>query len=182
MASNKVVQFEAKVLKPKQSSEGDSWGFVVLPIEISNVFPRRGRTSANVLVNKHQFQQLLEPDGNKSHWLKLTEYNLNAASIHYGEQVTLTLSPVLVEPEPELSPNLKAALDSAPKALATWELTSNTAKIDWLHWISSAKQETTQIKRINQAVDMLSEGKKRVCCFDSSGFYSKSFSAPIAAD
>jgi len=29
---------------------------------------------------------------------------------------------------------------------------------------------------------MLSAGKKRVCCFDSSGFYSKSFSAPKAVE
>jgi hypothetical protein len=29
---------------------------------------------------------------------------------------------------------------------------------------------------------LLAAGKRRVCCFDRSGFYSKGFSAPAAAD
>lgn len=34
--------------------------------------------------------------------------------------------------------------------------------------------------RINDACDMLASGKKRVCCFDPSGYYSKAFMAPQA--
>ncbi|MGH8162111.1 MAG: YdeI/OmpD-associated family protein, partial [Gammaproteobacteria bacterium] len=44
------------------------------------------------------------------------------------------------------------------------------------------KQSKTRTRRIDNACDMLASGKRRVCCFDPSGFYSKSFGAPKAAD
>jgi hypothetical protein len=35
---------------------------------------------------------------------------------------------------------------------------------------------------VDKACAMLASGKKRVCCFDPSGYYSKSLNAPEAAD
>jgi Bacteriocin-protection, YdeI or OmpD-Associated len=52
---------------------------------------------------------------------------------------------------------------------------------DWIHWITSAKEEETRARRIKNACSMLAAGKRRVCCFDRSGFYSNSLSAPKAA-
>jgi len=43
------------------------------------------------------------------------------------------------------------------------------------------KQLETHTRRIKNACCMLAAGKRRVCCFDRSGFYSKSLSAPTAA-
>jgi hypothetical protein len=40
----------------------------------------------------------------------------------------------------------------------------------------------TRARRIDNACEMLAGGKRRVCCFDRSGFYGKSFGAPKAAD
>ncbi|MGH8194858.1 MAG: YdeI/OmpD-associated family protein, partial [Woeseiaceae bacterium] len=53
---------------------------------------------------------------------------------------------------------------------------------DWIHWITSAKRPETRARRIDNACEMLAAGKRRVCCFDRSGFYSKSFGSPKAAD
>jgi hypothetical protein len=53
--------------------------------------------------------------------------------------------------------------------------------VDWIHWIESAKQAKTRAKRVRTACEMLAAGKKRVCCFDPSGYYSKAFRAPEAA-
>jgi len=38
-----------------------------------------------------------------------------------------------------------------------------------------------QARRIKNACSMLAAGKRRVCCFDRSGFYSKSMSAAKSA-
>jgi hypothetical protein len=62
-----------------------------------------------------------------------------------------------------------------------WSEITPNARLDWIHWISSAKQEETRARRIKNACSMLAAGKRRVCCFDRSGFYSKSMSAPKAA-
>jgi hypothetical protein len=51
-----------------------------------------------------------------------------------------------------------------------------------VHWIESAKQAKTRAKRVEGACDMLAKGKRRVCCFDPSGYYSKAFAAPQAEE
>jgi hypothetical protein len=68
-----------------------------------------------------------------------------------------------------------------PKARALWSDITPNARRDWIHWITSAKQAETRVRRIKNACSMLAAGKRRVCCFDRSGFYSKSMSAPKAA-
>jgi uncharacterized protein YdeI (YjbR/CyaY-like superfamily) len=96
--------------------------------------------------------------------------------------VTLAISPVEEEPAPAVPDDLRQALVACPEAQAVWEATKTVARLDWIHWVESAKQATTRQRRVENACDMLASGKKRVCCFDPSGFYSKAFKAPRAAD
>lgn len=183
MNARHIAEFSSKLLRPKLHKNEQEWAFVVLPLEVSEIFPRRGRTTANVLINDHLFQIMLEPDGNKSHWLKIDKPTLIKASMNHGDLISFQVTPVNEEPEPILIDELKQALNANQDAMTTWKATTSIAKVDWIHWITSAKQEKTKVKRVNDAVDMLAKGKKRVCCFDPSGFYSKTFSAPeIAAD
>ena len=75
----------------------------------------------------------------------------------------------------------KALATATPKARALWSDITPNARRDWIHWITSPKQAETRARRIKNACSMLDAGKRRVCCFDRSGFYSKSLSAPKAA-
>ena len=86
------------------------------------------------------------------------------------------------EPEPEVPEDVRKALAaSAPKTRAVWSDITPIARRDWIQWIVSAKQEETRARRIKNACSMLAAGKRRPCCFDRSGFYAKSLSAPRAA-
>jgi uncharacterized protein YdeI (YjbR/CyaY-like superfamily) len=76
---------------------------------------------------------------------------------------------------------LRKALAAAPKAKASWSDITPVARRDWILWITSAKRPETRARRVANACDMLASGKRRVCCFDRSGFYSKDFCAPKAA-
>lgn len=175
-------QFDAQLLRPAEPGDGDGWAFVVLPKAASEKLPRRGRITVEGQINGQYFQTLLEPDGQKSHWLKINEQLLKKAGASIGDVVAFTLIAVEQEPEPQIPPDLNQALQARAEALATWQDTTTIARLDWIHWITSAKQAKTRSKRIIDACDMLSSGKKRVCCFDPSGYYSKAFSAPRAAD
>lgn len=174
--------FKTRLLRPAEPGEGDTWAFLVLPKDASNRLPRRGRTSVAGTLNGHPFQATLDPDGQLSHWLKVNEELRKAAGANIGEMVTVQISPADPEPEPRLPDDLLEALAASPSARAAWEDTTTIARLDWIHWIESAKQAKTRKRRVNNACDMLSSGKKRVCCFDQSGYYSKSLSAPRAAD
>lgn len=174
-------RFEARLLRPAASGDDNSWAFVVFPKDVSATLPRRGRTTVNGVINDYAFQATLEPDGQRSHWLRLDQELLDAAGVHAGDVATFAVTPVECEPEPEVPPDLQQALDASPEALVGWSATTTIARLDWIHWITSAKQAKTRVQRINNACSMLASGKLRVCCFDPSGYYSKAFGAPKAA-
>jgi hypothetical protein len=88
------------------------------------------------------------------------------AGIAVGDVVQLEILPLRKEPEPRTRADLRKALAAAREARAVWSDITPAARA----------------RRIRNACAMLAAGKRRVCCFDRSGFYSKSFSAPKAAE
>jgi len=172
--------FKAELLAPASAGKGASWAFLILPKSASDRLPRRGRTTVNGTLNGHAFQAMLEPDGQLSHWLKVSEALRKAAGVQVGDKVAVKIAPVTQEPEPELPSDLRDALAACPEARAVWDDTTTLARVDWIHWIESAKQAKTRQKRVNEACDKLGGGQRRVCCFDPSGFYSKGLCAPAA--
>jgi hypothetical protein len=176
------IRFKAKLLRPAQSEKAGSWTFLTLPKNASARLPSRGMTAIEGTINGVPFQAVLEPDGQKSHWLKVERKLREAAGAEAGELVTLEIAPAAKEPEPEVPADLRKALaTAAPKARNLWSDITPNARRDWIHWITSGKQEETRARRIKNACSMLAAGKRRACCFDRSGFYSKSLSAPKAA-
>lgn len=112
----------------------------------------------------------------------LAEDLREASGMKVGDTAILEVAPMVKEPEPELPPDFRDALAATPEAKTVWNATTTLARIDWIHWIESAKQSKTRKIRVENACKMLASGKERVCCFDQSGFYSKSLSAPKAAE
>jgi Domain of unknown function (DUF1905)/Bacteriocin-protection, YdeI or OmpD-Associated len=175
------IRFKAKLYRPVESEKGDSWTFLTLPKNASAKLPSRGMTAIEGTINGAPFQTTLEPDGQKSHWLKVDRKLSQAAGAHAGDVITLEVAPAAEEPEPKVPADLRKALAvAAPSARALWSDITPIARRDWIHWIISAKQLETRARRIKNACSMLAGGKRRPCCFDRSGFYSKSFSAPKA--
>jgi hypothetical protein len=177
-----LIRFKAKLFRPAESEKAGSWTFLILPKNASAKLPSRGMTPIEGTINGFAFQATLEPDGQKSHWLKVDRKLCEAAGADAGDIVTLEIAPAGKETEPEMPPDLKKALAAAArKARTLWSDITPNARRDWIHWITSAKQPETRTRRIKNACSMLAAGKRRVCCFDRSGFYSKSMSAPKAA-
>ena len=176
------IPFKAKLLRPAESEKDGSWTFLILPKSASAKLPSRGMTAIEGTINSVPFQAVVEPDGQKSHWLKVDRNLREAAGAHAGDIVTLEIAPASKEPEPTVPADLRKALAAAaPKARELWSDITPNARRDWIHWITSAKQPETRARRIKNACSMLAAGKRRVCCFDRSGFYSKSLSAPKGA-
>lgn len=181
MSQTKI--FKTKLRRPADLAKSKTnWAYVVLPKNVSDILPRRGRTTVDVHIGKIHFQATLEPDGQLSHWLKIDENIYTAAGATIGDEISLKIAPVKQEPEPEVPADLMSALAAAPAAFSAWQASTTLARLDWIHWITTAKQAKTRAQRISNACDMLASGKKRVCCFDPSGYYSKALSAPREAD
>ncbi|MEX0733288.1 MAG: YdeI/OmpD-associated family protein [Steroidobacteraceae bacterium] len=174
------IRFKAKLFRPAATAKAASWTFLTLPKAASAKLPSRGMTPVEGTLNDFPFRAALEPDGQKSHWLKVTRKLREAARAEAGDVVTLEIAPASKALEPRVPTDLRNALAAAPKARAVWSDITPTARTDWIHWIVSAKQAETRARRIKNACSMLAGGKRRVCCFDRSGFYSNSMCAPKA--
>ena len=180
--NDQKIRFKAKLLRPAESEKAGSWTFLTLPKNASAKLPSRGMTPIEGTLNGFPFQAALEPDGQKSHWLKVDRKLSKSAGADAGDVVILEITPAGKDTEPEVPTDLKKALAAAAsKTRAVWSDITANARRDWIHWITSAKQAETRARRIKNACSMLAAGKRRVCCFDRSGFYSKSMSAPKAA-
>ena len=170
------IRFTTKLLRP---AEAASWTFVVLPKAASAKLPARGMATVEGAINRVAFRAVFEPDGQKSHWLKVDRKLGKAAGADAGDVVTLEFDPTAIEPT--VPADLRKALAADPKTRAAWSDITLLLRQDWIHWVVSARQAETRARRVDGACDMLAHGKRRVCCFDRTGFYSKSFSAPQAA-
>jgi uncharacterized protein YdeI (YjbR/CyaY-like superfamily) len=65
------------------------------------------------------------------------------------------------KPAPTLHPDFASALSKAPAAKAVLDGFPPSAQRDYFEWISEAKQDATRAKRIETAVEWLTEGKRR---------------------
>ena len=57
--------------------------------------------------------------------------------------------------------DLKAALDANAAAKTTFDGFPPSAQRDYVDWIVEAKRDETRAKRLNQAIEWLTEGKRR---------------------
>jgi hypothetical protein len=172
------MRFKTQLLRPAASGKTSSWTFLILPKSASAKLPSRGMTTVEGTLNGVPFRAAIEPDGQSSHWLKVNRKLSKAAGAEAGDIVSLDIGPSAEALEPKVPADLRKALAAAPKAKAVWSDITPVARTDWIHWIVSAKKPETRVRRIDNACDMLGSGKRRVCCFDRSGVYSKSLSAP----
>lgn len=178
---NSTIRFSATLLRPA-TPKGAAWSFLILPKRASKKLPTRSMTSVDGTINGAAFSATLEPDGQASHWLKLTKKLREAAGAEVGDVVALEIRPAEKEPEPRVPADLRKALSASRKARAVWTDITPVARRDWIQWITTAKRAETRVRRIANACDMLASGKRRACCFDRSGIYSKGLGAPKAAD
>src|SRR6266550_9333678 len=88
-----LIRFKAKLFRPAESEKSGSWTFLVLPKNASAKLPSRGITPIEGTINGFAFQAALEPDGRKSHWLKVDRTLSEAARAEAGDIVTLEITP-----------------------------------------------------------------------------------------
>src|SRR6059058_6445254 len=112
-----LIRFKAKLFRPAESEKAGSWSFLTLPKNASAKLPSRGMTAIEGTINGSPFQATLQPDGQKSHWLKVDRKLSKAAGADAGDVVTLEIAPATKELEPEVPADLRKALaTAAPRA------------------------------------------------------------------
>ncbi|MGA7914173.1 MAG: YdeI/OmpD-associated family protein [Candidatus Acidiferrales bacterium] len=159
-----TIRFNAKLLRPDANVATGSWT-LTLPKNASAKLPSRGTTMVEGMINYFPFRAALEPDGKGSHTLAVNKPMREAAGADAVDTVTVEITRAGEEPELRVPMDLRKALAADPLARAGWQDITPMARRDWIFSISSAKQPETRRRRIAKACDMLSCGKRRLCCF-----------------
>src|SRR5438105_7748668 len=81
-----------------------------LPEKASVKLPARGQVAVRGTISGHQFQTVLEPDGNFGHWMRIDRKLQERAALSAGDSATLEIESVKEWPEPTVPQDLETAL------------------------------------------------------------------------
>jgi hypothetical protein len=138
-----------------------------LPQNASEKLPSRGQVAVQGTINGHEFQTVLEPDGNSGHWMSVDRTLQRTAHISVGDSATLEIEPRKDWPEPSVPKDLGAALAAAPPEIRDlWEDITPMARWEWVRWVNATGSPDTRNRRIEVSISKLESGKRRPCCFN----------------
>ena len=140
-----------------------------LPESASETLPSRGQVAVQGTINGHEFQAVLEPDGNAGHWMRLDEMLQQATGIRAGDTVTLEIETTKDWPEPTVPQDFENALAAAPQEIQDlWNTITPMARWEWVRWVNATNNPDTRKRRVEVSISKMSSGKRRPCCFNLS--------------
>ena len=138
-----------------------------LPEKASAKLPSRGQVAVQGSINGHQFQTVLEPDGNFGHWMKIDRKLQEGAAVRVGDSATLEIESVKEWPEPSVPQDLKIALAAAPQKIRDlWKEITPMARWEWVRWVNATPNPDTRKRRVEVTISKMKSGKRRPCCFN----------------
>jgi hypothetical protein len=158
-----VIRFEAPL-----SAIGSST-ILRLPEGASKRLPSRGQVAVQGTINGRSFATVVEPDGQRGHWIRVDKSMQRTVAIKAGDTATVVIEATKDWPEPDLPRDLKAALDAAPQKIKRlWQEISPMARWEWVRWVNATRIPATRDRRVAVTISKMNSGKRRPCCFDLS--------------
>ena len=138
-----------------------------LPEAASKKLPSRGQVAVQGTINGHTFRTVLEPDGNRGHWMNVDKRLQRVAGVSADDTATVEVEPIKEWPEPNVPADLRRALSAAPPDIRDlWEAITPMARWEWVRWVNATRNSDTRKRRVEVSISKMSHGKRRPCCFD----------------
>src|SRR5215211_7542539 len=136
----------------------DGGVFFEVPLDVPVVFGK-ARAPVRGTINGHPFRSTVAVYGGRS-FLPVRKALREAAGVAAGDALVIELEaddqPRTVDPPPDLA----AALAADPGARAAFEGLSFTHQREYAEWVAEAEREATRRRRVDQAVEMLRDGRR----------------------
>jgi hypothetical protein len=132
--------------------------FFEVPLDVPAVFGK-ARAPVRGTINGHPFRSTVAVYGGRS-YLPVNRALRQAAGVAAGDAVVIELEaddrPRTVDPPPDLA----AALAADPGARAAFDGLSFTHQREYAQWVAEAKRQATRRPPVEQAVQMLRDGRR----------------------
>ena len=151
---NDSIQKSFDVIVQKEGS----FTFVAIPFSPREVWGAKPRYHVTGTINGISVRGTLGALG-QDYFLRLGAAWIRDSGIELGETVTVQLS--LEGPrEDNVAPDISKALSDNKKAKEFFEGLPTFYRKNFIRWIENAKREETRVKRINEMMKLLEEGKR----------------------
>lgn len=147
---------------PKSQGPGGAWTFMKIPFSVEEVWGVKGRLAVKGRVNGFAFRNSVFPNGKGDHSMMFSKSLQEGAQAKPGEEVSVEMEPDTQKRVVRPPADLKKAVAGEPKAREFFKGLPPSHQKAYVDWILEAKRPETRTNRINQAVKMLAEGKKRM--------------------
>jgi len=152
--TNRSVSFDTTV-----TATGNNTGIVVPDDVIARLAAGR-RPAVTVDVNGYQYRNTVGVMGGK-HMLGISAAIRRATGLQGGDPIHVTLTLADAPREVDMPDDFAAALDADPQALTFFATLSNSLQRYHVDNINAAKAAETRQRRIDKAISLLREGRKR---------------------
>jgi Bacteriocin-protection, YdeI or OmpD-Associated/Domain of unknown function (DUF1905) len=136
----------------------DGGVFFEVPLDVPATFGK-ARAPVRGTINGQPFRSTVAVYGGR-YYLPVNRALREAAGVAPGDTVVIELEaddqPRTVDPPPDLA----AALTADPAAKAAFDGLSFTHQREYASWVAEAKRESTRRRRVDQAVQMLRDGRR----------------------
>jgi hypothetical protein len=136
----------------------DSGVFIEVPLDVPAVFGR-ARAPVRGTINGHPFRSTVAVYGGR-YYLPVNRTLREAAGVAAGDAVVVELEPDDQPRTVEPPEDLAAALDADTEARAAFDGLSFTHQREYAEWVAEAKRAETRRRRVEQAVQMLRDGRR----------------------
>jgi hypothetical protein len=150
--------FVAKLTKGH--GEG-SWTRIDIPLDVVKAFRVKGYIQVKGKIDHYEFDKIkIIPASQGKHWLPINERIRKAINKGIGEEVVAELELDLEEVVHEMPEDFSIELQKHPKAETFFNSLTKSYQKWFILSITEAKQADTRKKRIEKAIEKLSNGKK----------------------
>jgi hypothetical protein len=140
--------------------QGDgSTAFLEVPTEVIAALGERKRPPVQVTINGYGYRSTVAVYDGKF-YLPVRREVREGAGVTQGQTVSVALRLDDAPREIRVPDDLDAALAARPETRARFEGLSFSHRKEYVDWIEGARREETRRRRIEQAVEMLRDGRK----------------------
>lgn len=149
------MRFHATLVLHGKTATGMS-----VPEEIVTALGAGKRPPVRVTINGYTYRTTVAPMGGE-YLVGVSAEHRAAAGVAAGQQHDVDIELDTAPREVEVPADLAAALAGNPRARAFFDGLSYSHQSAYVLWISDAKKDETRRARLDKAVEMLVEGRRR---------------------